>query len=166
MSSSSSSSSRSSSSTSAKASVPYCDEQDLLDERPNILSYGVSNWDDKIVKATDYINEDLDLRWYREAAGDNGLDWREYPFDPELLYSSSRIERLCVSKSLELIYRFLMKDSVEADAFERQSKFYGGLYEKEFKSLVSYGLDYDWDASGGLDYTEVKQPGMRRLTRC
>lgn len=167
MSSSSSSSSASSSSASFKASDPYCAEQDLVDERPNILQYGVSSWDDKIDLATQMIDEDLDSRWYRGAASNFGIDWREYPFDNDLLYSSPRIKRLAVYKSLELIYRYLMKDAPpEQDAFEHQSKLYGKLYETELKTLISAGVDYDWDASGGLTSDETKQQGMRRLTRC
>jgi hypothetical protein len=130
------------------------------------MQYGVSNWDDKIVEASDIINEDLDLRWYRGAAENHGMDWREYAFDPDLLYSSTRVRRLAVYKSLELIYRFLTKDSPEADAFERQSKLYASLYERELKSLTTYGVDYDWDASGGITYEEKRQPTLRRLTRC
>lgn len=166
-SSSSSSSSTSSSSASLKATEPYCTEQDLIDERPTIMQYGVVSWDDKINLASQTIDEDLDLRWYREAATGYGIDWREYPFDNDLLFSSSRIKRLAVYKSLELIYRYLMKDAPpEQDTFEHQSKLYGKLYETELKSLVTYGVDYDWDASGGLTYDETKQQGMRRLTRC
>jgi hypothetical protein len=164
---SSSSSSRSSSSASEKAAAPYCEEYDLTAERPSIMQYGVNSWDDKINAATDIVNEDLELRWYRGAAENFGVDWRQYPFDPELLFSSPRVKRLAVYKSLELIYRFLMKDSPpDQDAFEHQSKLYAKLYYDELKELGNFGVDYDWDASGGLSYDEERQPSQRRLTRC
>ena len=167
MSSSSSSSSASSSSASLKASEPYCSEADLVEERSNIMQYGVVSWDNKIDQAVQIIDEDLDLRWYRGVASDFGVDWREYPFDNDLLYSSPRIKRLAVYKTLELIYRYLMKDAPpDQDAFSHQSKTYGKLYETELKSLIESGIDYDWDASGGLTYEETKQQGQRRLTRC
>jgi len=145
----------------------YCEEYDLLAERPNILGYGVNSWDDKILEASEFVTEDLELNWYRGAAENHNIDWQEYPFDPEYLYSSSRVKRLAVYKTLELAYRYLMKDApADQDAFEHQSKLYAELYSKHLKSLCAHGVDYDWDASGGLDYSEQRQPTMRRLTRC
>lgn len=167
MSSSSSSSSRSSSSASLKADEPFCTEEDLVAERANIMNFGVSSWDDKIVAAAAIVTRDLDLYWYRGATDNHRIDWREFPFDIDLLWSSPEVKRLAVYKSLELIYRFLRKDSPpDQDAFEPQMKLYGKLYSDELKSVCAFGLDYDWDASGAISEEERTQPTMRRLTRC
>lgn len=166
-SSSSSSESVSSSSTSAKADTPFCQELDLVEERPGIMGYGVSSWDGKINEATDLVLRDLDYNWYRGAAEGFGVDWRTYPMDVDLLYSSQHIKRLAVYKTLELIYRFLRKDApVDQDAFEPQMKMYTKLYNDELKIVCQYGVDYDWDSSGGISDEEEKTQGQRRLTRC
>jgi hypothetical protein len=165
--SSSSSSSRSSSSASTQVSAPYCTEQDLLEERPQIMNYGVATWDDKIVRACEILDRDLDVNWYRGAAENLGVDWRQYPFDPTLLFNSSTVQQLAVFKTLELCYRHLAKDAPpDQDAFTPQSRNYRKLYSEELKDACAAGLDYDWDGSGGLTYEETGHVAQRRLTRC
>jgi hypothetical protein len=145
----------------------YCADADLVKIRPNILLLGVGAWTDQIAEATSIINRAITSRWYKMACSNAGVDHREVPFDADLLLSAeTQLTRLGCYKTLELAFLFLMKDSPEPDAFERESKLFANLYKTELAEVLAAGLDYDWDETGDLAYTEKAIPVMRRLKRC
>jgi len=146
----------------------YCNEDDMEKIRPKIMELGVDGWDDQIAEADAVIDRVLETRWYRKAAEDMGLDFRETPFNrDQLLEQVTQCTRLGCYKTLELAYLYLMKDAAEADAFERQAKTFRELYTKELSEVLATGLTYDWDADGEItDTTEVLVPVTRRLARC
>ena len=149
--------------------MPYCTEDDLEQVRPNIMQLGVDGWDDQLAEADSIINRVLESRWYRTACKEYGVDYRQTPFDStKLLNAASQLTRLATYKTLELAYTYLQKDKggPEGDPFERQAGNFRKLYTTELSEVLAYGLDYDWDASGDLDYTEQKMPVTRRLARC
>jgi len=144
----------------------YCDDDDLVAQRPKILSLGVATWATQIAEATTIINRALETRWYRQACREYELDYRAYAFDPDLLLNAAdQLTRLGTFKSLELAYMVLQKDSPEADAFERHAGSYRKLYGTELAEVLAQGLDYDWDDSGAIGDTEKRMPSMRRLKR-
>jgi hypothetical protein len=145
----------------------YCVDADLVKIRPNILSLGVADWDDQRAEATSIINRALTSRWYTMACDNAGLDHRETPFNQDLLLNAAtQLTRLGCYKTLELAYLYLITDSPEPDGFERDSKNFGKMYSTELAEVLGGGLDYDWDESGDLAYTEKAIPVMRRLKRC
>lgn len=145
----------------------YCTDDDMAAVRPKILDLGVSGWDDQIAEATAIINRVLEVRWYRQACREFGLDYREYEFNPDLLLNAAtQLKRLGTYKSLQLAYIHLAKDAPDSDPFERQAKNFEKLYVTELADVLAQGLDYDWDESGALYYTEKRMPSMRRLKRC
>jgi hypothetical protein len=145
----------------------YCADADLVKIRPDILGLGVAAWTDQIAEATSIINRALQARWYNMAASNAGLDPREYPFNMDLLLSAdTQLTRLGCYKTLELAYLFLMKNAPDPDAFEREHTTFGKLYKVELAEVLGAGLDYDWDESGDIAYTEKNIPVMRRLHRC
>lgn len=141
-------------------------DDDLTEVRPDIFSYGVTDFESQMTEAEAIIIRVLDARWYREQANDRGIDWRSTPFDETLLLNvDTHLRRLAVYKSLELIYIYLMKESPEPDAFERQSNTFKKLYRDELNEVLTAGIDYDWDDSGDVGAGEIKQPSIRRLYR-
>lgn len=153
--------------TTASAADGFCDNSDLDKVRPDILLQGVTDWADQIAEATSIINRALEARWYRQAAKNAGLDPREYPYDQNLLLNSeTQLTRLAVYKTLELGYLYLMKDAPDPDAFERETKVFKTMYANELAEVLGAGLDYDWDETGDIAYTEKNIPVMRRLKRC
>jgi len=144
----------------------YCDSDDLVALRPNILLLGVASWATEITEATTIINRALEVRWYRQACREYSLDYRQYEFDPALLLSAAaQLTRIGTYKTLQLAYQKLQKDAPEADAFERQAKNYAKLYGTELSDVLAQGLDYDWDDSGAIGDTEKRMPSMRRIKR-
>lgn len=144
----------------------YCANSDLIVVRPKILSYGVSDWADQIAEATSIINRALETRWYRQACNEYEVDYREIPFDADLLLSAStQLTRLGVYKTLQIAYTYLTKDSPTDDGFRKQAEYFQKEYATELNEVLAQGLDYDWDESGALYYTEKRMPSMRRLQR-
>jgi hypothetical protein len=135
--------------------------------RPKIMELGVDGWDDQIAEADAIIDRALETRWYRQAAEEYGIDFRETPFArTNLLSIAGECTRLGSYKALQLAYIHLMKDSPEADAFERQAKTFAKLYAEELSEVLATGLSYDWDESGTLADSEKSMPVKRRLVRC
>jgi len=151
--------------TTTLISLLYHSQSDLDDIRPDILSYGVDDFTERMEESEAIINRTLDSRWYRNVAADAGLDWRATPFDPELVLTVSQITRLACYKSLELIYLFLMKEALEPDAFERQMETFKKLYKDELSEVLTAGIDYDFDQSGEIEPDESSIPTVRRLKR-
>jgi len=144
----------------------YSTDDDLVAIRSNILLLGVDDWEQKHIDAKIYIDKIIESQWYRTTALDNGIDYLETVFNADLLSDSgSQLKLLSCYKTLELIYVDLMKDTQEEDGFERHSKFFGKLFDKELKNVLSIGLDYDWNLSGSISSDERQQPKKRRLRR-
>ena len=158
----------------------YCTDEDLVAKRPKILTYGVTSFEsgdtDVISEATEIIDRVIEARWYREAAGNFGYDFRDTPFNQERLdgYDSdaenpaanTQLKRLAIYKSLELAYEYLMKDSPDQDGFERQMDNFAKKYKEELAIVLDVGLNYDWDAGGVVTSDEKYQKSTRTLERC
>ncbi len=144
----------------------FHNDESLIKVRPDILNYGVTDFDEQMNESEDIILRTIESRWYRNVATSNGVDWRSTPFDATLmLNASNQLVRAGVYKSLELIYLFLMKEAVEPDAFERQVKLFAGRYKDEIGDVLTAGIDYDWDDSGAIDAGENIVPRIRRQHR-
>lgn len=146
----------------------YCDNDDLVEVRPDILQLGVDDWTTQIAKATAKIDRDLQTRWYNDNCREYSLDYRETPFDSDLLLNKAdQLTDLGVYKSLQLIYLYLAKNAPkDKDAFMSQSMVFRDMYKEELADVLAQGLDYDWDNSGDIGYTEKYMPSQRRLSRC
>jgi hypothetical protein len=142
----------------------YSNDQDLVKIRPNILKYKVTDWEDHHVEATREVNQVLEVRWYKEHAAEQGVDWTSTRFNPDLV-DADFVRRLTCYKALELIYLFLMKDEPDEDAFEKQMFIFRDLYDAELQTVLVSGLGYDWDASGTVDADERLAPRIRRQMR-
>lgn len=147
--------------------MAYSVSDDLEAYRPNIHGLGVPDWTALISEGDTIINRTIELEWYRPQCRDYNLDYRSTIFDSDLLLSANtQLKRLSCFKALELAYLYLMKDAPEPDAFERQVGIFQKKYKEELKEVLASGLDYDWDDSGDLAYTEKLAPKIRRLQKC
>lgn len=142
----------------------YSTDADLVKVRPNILGFGIESWKDQHTEATSFINRILESRWYKEVALDNNINWRVTAFDSDKV-DTDQVKRSACYKTLELAYLFLMKDSPDADGFEREMKIFQKLYNTEIDLVLSLGVNYDWDADGTIQEDERLQPRYRRLAR-
>jgi len=136
--------------------MAYSTDADLLKVRSTIMSLGVDDWSDFHDTAKTKIDEDLEVKWYRQAAASAGYDWRYTPFDVTLLLNSAtQLLDLSCYKTLFLIYRYLAQDTtMEQDAYGQQRNYWEAMYDQEFKRVIEKGLDYDWDESAAIDTWE------------
>lgn len=147
--------------------MAYSTDSDLVAIRPNILELGQAAWDtdpDMHAKAAEKINRTLVRRWYKSAASEHSLDWRDTEFDASLVEDGVLLD-LSSYKTLELIYLYLMKDSPEPDGFEREMHLFRKLYNQELEEILASGIGYDWDGSGEVLDTEKYMRVPRRLKR-
>jgi len=144
----------------------YHSDDDLVEIRPDILSYGVTDFEVQQTESETIINRTLDAQWYRNVALNSGLNWRETPFDATLiLHGEEQLGRLACYKSLQLIYLYLMKEAIEPDAFERQMNTFKKLYQEELSEVLNAGIDYDFSGDGTIAADESSLPVVRRLVR-
>lgn len=144
--------------------MTYCIDNDLLTYRSNILELGVADWSTQRTEAYSMINRMLVARWYNQVAPTQGIDPTLVVFDPAKVEEGS-LKRLECFKTLEFAYMILMKDSPEADGFERNMSLFSKLFNTEFDVVIGLGLSYDWDDDGIIDDEERAQRAPRRLRR-
>lgn len=145
--------------------MTYCTDQDLLKYRPNILSLGQDDWAEQRQEAYEEINRLINVRWYKKTAVQLGLDPVLTEFDPALVINDT-LKRLECYKTLEFAYMLLMKDSPEADGFERNMDLFAKKYGEELNIIVTTtGVDYDWNDDDEITVDEKTILVPRRLYR-
>lgn len=143
--------------------MTYCTDQDLLKYRSNILQLGITDWAEQRQESYTEINRLINVRWYRKAAVQFGLDPVLTEFNPALVANDS-LKRLECYKTLEFAYMLLMKDSPEADGFERNMDLFSKKYGEELNTIVTtVGVDYDWNADDEVTIDETVILAPRRL---
>ena len=146
--------------------MAYSIDADLVKIKSNILDLGVSSWSDQQTEAEAIIDRTLENKWYKIVAGDYNVDYRETAFNKDLLLDAeTQLTRLSCYKTFELAYLYLQKDTEQPDGFERQRQVFAALYLEELEHVLSLGLNYDWDGSGGLTYDEKYTRTRRVLQR-
>ncbi len=145
--------------------MAYATDSDLLKVRPDVLSLGVETWEAQHAEAADIIDRLMAARWYRVAAEERGVDPTAIPFQGAHVRPGS-LKRLACYKTLELVYTFLMKPGPVADGFEREAAFFRERFDEELQTVLTLGVQYDWDASGAIEATENVPAVGRHLERC
>ena len=142
---------------------------DILEYEPDILEFGIPDFDGEITKAQNDVFRDLRIRWWPTqtvglydlkylATGNNEPD--------EDLFTASQLTRACVYNALGFhIYPKLAKFEPETDLFERKMEFYRKEYEREMDLVLRDGVEYDADSSGIVDDSEKAPTYYLRLKR-
>lgn len=142
---------------------------DVQDYEPDILDFGIPDFEEEISKAQADVFRDLRIRWWPTMV--NGLYDIKYlannALEPdEDLYTASQLTRACVYHALGFhIYPKLSTFSPETDIFERKMEHYRKEYEREIDLVIRDGLEYDADSSGTVTDTEREPTYYLRLKR-
>lgn len=142
---------------------------DIQDYEPDILDYGIPDFEAEITKAQNDVFRDLRIRWWPTQT--IGLYDIKYltggNLEPdEDLYTASQLTRACAYQALGFhIYPKLAKFEPETDIFERKMQFYRDEYEREFDLILRDGVEYDLDSSGTVSDTEKEPTHYLRLKR-
>lgn len=142
---------------------------DIQEFEPDILDFGIPDFDAEIIKAQNDVFRDLRIRWYptyhiglydisRLNTGQSKPD--------EDLYTASQLTRACVYNALGFhVYPKLAKFEPDQDLFERKMEFYRKEYERELDLVLRDGVEYDADSSGTVDTSEKEPTHYLRLKR-
>ena len=142
---------------------------DIQDYEPDILSFGIPDFDEEITKAQNDVFRDLRIRWwptYTVGLYDVSRVATGMVEPDDDLYTASQLTRACVYQALGFhVYPKLSKFDVEQDIFERKMEFYRKEYERELDLILRDGVEYDLDSSGNVDDNEKEPTHYLRLKR-
>lgn len=138
--------------------MAYFTESDLNGKRYNItenLDTDGKSVEEFISDAENYVNQDIEMSWYRSVATESGIDYNEVPYDSSLILDGTQFKDLAVFKCLFLIYEYLAKPMSEPDANSVQRDYFQKEYDKELSRIIGgVGISYDWDSSGVIEDDE------------
>lgn len=142
---------------------------DITEYEPDILNYGIPDFDQEIIRAQQDVFRLLRIRfWPTQQIGlydVTHLAGSDQEPDEDL-YTASQLTRAAVYHCLgHHIYPKLAKFEPDEDIFERKMNFYRQEFEKEFDLVLRDGVEYDRDSSGTVDDTERTPTHHLRLKR-
>ena len=142
---------------------------DIQEYEPDILDFGIPDFDAELAKAQNDVFRDLRIRWWpTQMIGLYDLKYLAgaHVEPDEDLFTASQLTRICVYNALGFhIYPKLSTFSPETDIFERKMEFYRKEYEREFDLVLRDGVEYDLDSSGTVTDTEREPTHFLRLKR-
>ena len=141
---------------------------DIQEYEPDILDFGIPNFEDEITKAQNDVFRDLRIKWWpTQMVGAYDVKYLAGSVEPdEDLYTASQLTRVTVFRALgHHIFPKLSKFEVEPDIFERKMEFYRKEYEAEFDDILRDGVEYDRDSSGTVTDAEKEPTHYLRLKR-
>lgn len=142
--------------------------QDIQQYEPNILEYGIDDFNTELSLAARDVERELRIKWYpTQQIGryDITLVGTYSEMDADLL-TASQFTRAVVYYALG--YHIMPKLStftVEEDIFERKMKYYREEWTREWQAVLQDGVEYDRDQSGTISNTEKESQNFLRLKR-
>jgi len=142
---------------------------DIQEYEPDILEFGIPDFDAEISKAQNDVFRDLRIRWFPTFVVGlydiRKLNTGQQEPDEDL-YTASQLTRACVYNALGFhVYPKLAKFEPDQDLFERKMEFYRKEYEREIDLVLRDGVEYDLDSSGIVTDTEKQPQHFLRLKR-
>lgn len=141
---------------------------DIQEYEPDILDFGIPNFEDEITKAQNDVFRDLRIQWWpTQMVGAYDVKYLAGSVEPsENLYTASQLTRATVYRALgHHIFPKLSKFEVDPDIFERKMEFYRKEYADEFDNILRDGVEYDRDSSGTVTDAEKEPTHYLRLKR-
>jgi len=142
---------------------------DLQDYEPDILDFGIPNFDEELSKAQADVFRQLRRDWWpTQVLGLYDLKYLATgQTEPdEDLYTASQLTRATVFRALGYhIFPKMAKFEAEPDMFERKMEFYRKEYAEEFDNILRDGVEYDLDSSGTVSDEEKTPTHYLRLKR-
>ena len=142
---------------------------DIETFEPDVLNFGIPDFDGEIAKAQSDIFRDLRIQWfptYKNSLYDISVLTSGQIEPDEDLYTASQLTRACAYNALGFhIYPKLAKFEPEQDLFERKMEFYRKEYDRELSLILRDGVEYDADSSGTVSDTEKELTYFLRLKR-
>lgn len=140
----------------------------ITEYEPDILNYGIPNFDDAIAKAEQDIKRYLRVNWW-PSQQIGRFDITIVGFNAEMdetLLTDSQFTRAAVYCALGYyIYPRLSKFEPTLDVFQMKYDYYKKMYAEEIDMVIRDGIEYDIDDDGNVTAAEKTPNYFLRLKR-
>jgi hypothetical protein len=141
---------------------------DIQEYEPDILNYGIQNFDDALSKAQEDVERYLRVNWWpSQQIGrfDITVVGTFLEMEPDKL-TESQFTRAAVYCALGYyIYPRLSKFEPEMDVFQMKYDYYKKMYAEEIDMVIRDGVEYDLDSNGIITDAERTPQYFLRLKR-
>ena len=141
---------------------------DIQQYEPDVLNFGIQNFDDALTKAQADVERYLRINWWpTQQIGrfDITIVGTNVEMDADKL-TASQMTRAAVYAALGYyIYPRLSKFEPTLDIFQMKMDYYKKMYSEEIDLVVRDGVEYDIDSSGTITDAEKTPEYFLRLKR-
>lgn len=141
---------------------------DVKEYEPDILNYGLPNFDDALSKAEQDVKRYLRVNWW-PSQQIGRFDITIVGFNAEMddtKLTDSQFTRATVYCALGYyIYPRLSKFEPELDVFQMKLDYYKKMYAEEIDMVIRDGVEYDLDGDGDVTPAEKTASYFMRLKR-
>lgn len=141
---------------------------DIQQYEPDVLNYGIQNFDDALTKAQADVERFLRINWWptmQVGKYDITVVGVNLEMDANKL-TASQFTRATVYCALGYyIYPRLSKFEPEMDVFQMKLDYYKKMYAEEIDLVIRDGVEYDLDSSGTITDAERSPTYFLRLKR-
>lgn len=141
---------------------------DITEYEPDILNYGLPNFDDAIAKAEQDVKRYLRVNWW-PSQQIGRFDITIIGFNAEMdetKLTDSQFTRATVYCALGYyIYPRLSKFEPDLDVFQMKYDYYKKMYAEEIDMVIRDGVEYDVDGDGNVTDAEKVTNYFLRLKR-
>lgn len=141
---------------------------DIQSYEPDILNYGIQNFDDALTKAQGDVERYLRVNWWpSQQIGrfDITIVGTNLEMDANKL-TDSQFTRATVYCALGYyVYPRLSKFEPEMDVFQMKLDYYKKMYAEEIDMVIRDGVEYDLDSNGVITDAEKVPQYFLRLKR-
>jgi hypothetical protein len=144
----------------------FASMNDILEYEPEVLNYGIPNFDDALTKATDDVDRFLRINWW-PTVGKYDITYvgNSVTFDRSKL-DPAQLARATVYCALGYyIYPRLSKFEPSLDVFQLKYEYYKKMYAEEIDLVIRDGVAYDYNADGTFSEAEKEKTYFLRLQR-
>ena len=158
----------------AATSVFVIGSSDITSYQPDVLEFGIANFDTQLQFAEDDVLRQIREEWWERYR--HTVRYKDITKVTSLEMNNSKLtdaqwKRAVIYKALaEYIYPQLTKwkdpqGGDGQDAFQVQIDFYRKKYAEEFQAVLRDGVEYDEDGGGSISASEKEPIHNLRLVR-
>ena len=152
-----------------------CDVVEIETYQPDSFNFGIASNDSKvsyyITQTTNDIFRQLRIEWWPVYKTNVYTDITVLN-TAEMVNTKVNLDQFTRAGVYLFLSRYFLpsltkfRPEADKDRFERMIEFYRSEYNKEFRSILEDGVEYDSDAGGTISTSE-REPlhGLRRLNR-
>lgn len=147
--------------------MAFASISDIQEYEPDILNYGISNFDDALSKAEEDVKRYLRINWWPTVQfGKYDIVLVQNQEMDATLLTESQLTRATVYCALGYyIFPRLSKFEPDLDVFNVKLDYYKKMYAEEIDLVIRDGVEYDADNNNTIENAEKVPNYFLRLKR-